>query len=98
MKSKQEVEAGWRGFVHSVISMYQIRGPDATELRDEIAKEVNWLITIPGSMENLRRRSVKYQLIKHSNKIEVEQFDKFRDQRINFFKWILDELAPLTPG
>lgn len=90
MKTKIEIENKWRDWVRDTSMKYRMPHWRKMQLMDVISKEVQWIISIPDSLDHLLTRLHKYQNMLASESINISDYDKFFSYRIEFFQWILN--------
>lgn len=90
MKSKIEIENNWREWTKLLGLSEQMPFWKRTELKKTIANEVQWIIMVPSSLENVKSRLEKYQKMLANHTINIKDYDPFFVYRIKFFEWVLN--------
>jgi hypothetical protein len=86
MKSKIEIENGWKSFVKEQTQEYL--KSDAIKAMQDIGNELQWVMQ-NHSKEHCDGRIAKYERIFCDN-IEATRFDPHWKMRIDFIRWCVE--------
>lgn len=88
MKTKVEVERGWRDWVNQVSLKEAMTLTRRLNLMDDVAKEMRWFIYSRQPEEDLPLRLKKYSLLLKCQTMNIEDFEPNWKYKLEFFRWI----------
>jgi hypothetical protein len=93
MLTKVEIERQWREWVNHRTLSLGMGLTDRLRLMDDLAKEVRWFLYTRDSEKNLEMRIRKYEMLRDSTTMKIDDFEPNWQHKIEFFKWIKGEAA-----